>query len=254
MTAAAAGNGARFSARPMSNGGTPTPLWMGWGRRFPSLDLTACPGIVVLGAHPDDETLGLGGTISALTAAGVRVDLVSVSDGGAAYPGWSRQRRKRLERVRRLELRKAAEVLGVTETICLGLPDGEIGEHEAWLGNALTAILRRRPGVWCAATWRGDGHPDHEALGRAALFAARRVGAVLLEYPIWMWHWAWPNDTAVPWQRARTVPLARSDTDRKQRAAQRFRSQFEAPDEGGAPVLPPFVMRRSLAVGEVVFV
>ena len=227
---------------------------MGWGRRFPSLDLTACPGMVVLAAHPDDETLGLGGTISALTAAGVRVDLVSASDGGAAHPGWSHRRRIGLERTRRLELRKAAKVLGVSETICLGLPDGEIGAYEAWLGNAITAILRRRPGVWCAATWRGDGHPDHEALGRAALFAARRVGAVLLEYPIWMWHWARPDDTAVPWQRVHAVPLTSSDIDRKQHAAQSFRSQFEAPDDYGAPVLPAFVMRRLLALGEVVFV
>jgi LmbE family N-acetylglucosaminyl deacetylase len=251
---AAAGNSARFNAQPMSHGGTPIPLWMSWGRRFPRLDLTACPGMVVLAAHPDDETLGLGGTISALTAAGARVDLVSVSDGGAAYPGWSHRKRKRLERTRRLELRKAAEVLGVSETICLGLPDGEISDHQAWLGNELTAILRqRRPGVWCAATWRGDGHPDHEALGSAALAAARRTRAVLLEYPIWMWHWARPDDTAVPWQRAHTVPLTRSDIDRKQSAAQSFRSQFNPPDNNAA-VLPPFVMRRLLAVGEVVFV
>jgi hypothetical protein len=46
----------------------------------------------------------------------------------------------------------------------------------------------------------GDGHPDHESVGRAAP-CHRTYRAALLEYPIWMWHWADPDDDAVPWQR-----------------------------------------------------
>ena len=83
--------------------------------------------------------------------------------------------------------------------------------------------------------------------------AAQRTGAVLLEYPVWMWHWASPDDAAVPWQRARSVPLSRAAVGRKQLAAQNFRSQFEPVSPNGSPVLPPFVLRRLLAVGEVVF-
>ncbi len=75
----------------------------------------------------------------------------------------------------------------------LGLPDGKLAENESRLADVLTDILAARPaGTWCAATWRGDGHPDHEAVGRAAAVAASRTGAVLLEYPIWMWHWLIP--------------------------------------------------------------
>jgi hypothetical protein len=92
VTTASVGNGARFAARPVSGGGTPTPLWTGWAHPFPRLDLTGCPGLVVVAPHPDDETLGLGGTIAALTVAGVPVEVVSVSDGGARrtpdYPRW----------------------------------------------------------------------------------------------------------------------------------------------------------------------
>ena len=255
MTAAATGNGARFAARSTSGGGTPTSHWLRWERRFASLDLASSPGLVVVAAHPDDETLGLGGMIAALTAAGVHVEVVLVSDGGAAYPTLSRLQRSRLERIRRFEFAKAASILGVDETICLGLPDGEIAEHEAWLAEQLGAILMQRPpGVWCASTWRGDGHPDHEGVGRAAWSAAGRTGAVLLEYPIWMWHWALPDDFAVPWLRARSVPLTESDIQRKQAAADCFRSQLMPPEGHGPAVLPPFVVRRLFAVGEVVFV
>jgi hypothetical protein len=60
---------------------------------------------------------------------------------------------------------------------------------------------------------RGDGHPDHEAVGRAARSAARRTDAILLEYPIWMWHWAFTDDFAVSWSRAqRAVETARYST------------------------------------------
>ncbi|MBV8966602.1 MAG: PIG-L family deacetylase, partial [Mycobacteriaceae bacterium] len=160
----------------------------------------------------------------------------------------------RLERLRRLELVGATTVLGVTNRRHLGLPDGELADHEAWLADRLTALLARRArGIWCAATWRGDGHPDHEAVGRATALAARRTGAVLLEYPVWMWHWAAPDDRLVPWPRARAVPLTGADVDRKHAAVQCFRSQLQAPRQGDMPILPPSVLQRLLAVGEVVF-
>jgi hypothetical protein len=75
---------------------------------------------------------------------------------------------------------------------------------------------------------------------------------VLIEYPVWMWHWALPGEPAVPWDRAHAVPLSRAAIDRKCLAAKCFRSPFE-PSAAGPPVLPPSVLRRLLAVGEVVF-
>lgn len=252
---AVAGNGARFAARSISSGGTPTSRWLNWERRFARLDLASCPGLIVVAAHPDDETLGLGGMIAALTACGVHVEVVLVSDGGAAYSTLSKVQRRCLEHLRRLEFTKAAGILGVDETICLGLPDGEIAQHQAWLANQLhTILMQRPPGVWCAATWRGDGHPDHEGVGRAARSATGCAGAVLLEYPIWMWHWALPDDFVVPWPSAHSVPLTQSDIKRKRAAVACFRSQLTPPDGHGPPVLPSFVTRRLLAVGEVVFV
>ena len=110
-----------------------------------------------------------------------------------------------------------------------------------------------RPGPGALARGEGDGHPDHEAVGRATAAACAGTGLTLLEYPVWMWHWAGPVDPAVPWDRAYSVPASDWAIDRKLQAAQCFRSQFE-PDVGDAdPVLPAFVLQRLLAVGEVVF-
>jgi hypothetical protein len=67
-----------------------------------------------------------------------------------------------------------------------------------------------------------------------------------------MWHWAAPADSAVPWDRAHAVTLSDWALIRKRDAAQCFRSQFES-SPGSPPVLPPFVLPRLTAVGEVVF-
>jgi LmbE family N-acetylglucosaminyl deacetylase len=248
------GNSARFAARPLPGGGTPTHVWLGARPQLPELDLGACPEIVVVAAHPDDETLGFGATATMLAELGVRVQVVSATDGGASHPAHSLWQRHRLEQTRRSELHRAIGILGLPTPVSLGLPDGELVDHEGGLADLLTEYLATRPpGTWCAATWRGDGHPDHEAVGRAAAAATRRTGAVLIEYPVWMWHWALPDDSAVPWEQANVVPLSRAAIDRKILAVQCFRSQFEPSSAPEAAPMPPFVLRRLLAVGEVVF-
>lgn len=247
-------NTARFAAQPLPSGGTPTDVWLSAQRQLPMLDLATCPEIVVVAAHPDDETLGFGATSTMLAGMGVHVQVVSVSDGGASHPGLSLAGRSRLERDRRAELHRAVGALGLPAPISLGLPDGEIGDHENRLADVLSEILAARPtGTWCAATWRGDGHPDHEAVGRAAAVAVGRTGAELVEYPVWMWHWAYPGDAAVPWARAFDVPLTREAVDRKYVAAQSFHSQFQPMTADAPPVIAPAVLSRLIAVGEVVF-
>jgi LmbE family N-acetylglucosaminyl deacetylase len=244
-------NGPRFAAKPLATGGTPVRDWLSVGRP-PPLDVTECARLVVIAPHPDDETLGFGATVAQLAASGVEVQVVSVSDGGAARPDATASERQRLEAARHEELLRAADVLGVQRPLSLGLPDGQLATHESRLIDLLVAILDGcPPGSWCAATWRGDGHPDHETVGRAAAVASAHTGATLLEYPVWMWHWATPDDADVPWDRAYSVPLTDWALERKSQAAQCFRSQFEP--YGAEAVLPPFVLDRLMTVGEIVF-
>lgn len=243
------GNCERFAAVSLATGGTSAATWRSAGP-LPTLDLDGCRTLVIVGAHPDDETLGLGATAAHLAARGVEVRVVSASDGGAAYPHASGSAQDQLADERRSELDAAASTLGAGTPITLGLPDGRLADHEDRLAALLTALLADTgPGTWCAATWRGDGHPDHEAVGRAAASAAAATTVTLLEYPVWMWHWAQPDDPDVPWEHAFSIELPEQAVAVKELAAQCFRSQFGAVD----PVLPPFVLPRLLSVGEVVF-
>lgn len=255
MTAARlSGNAVRFASRPVASGGTPTADWKAWDRTFPELNLHDCPALLLVAPHPDDETLGFGAAAATLASRGVDVQVVSVSDGGDACQDFSPLERRWLERTRRSELLRAIGHLGLKRPISLGLPDGKLGQHEVGLADTLSTVLSRlRPGAWCAATWRGDGHPDHEAVGRAAAVAAARAGAKLLEYPVWMWHWARPDDAAVPWHRMVRIAPERAADACKRRAATEFRSQLTGYCPNSEPVLPPFALARLLAVGEVAF-
>lgn len=245
-------NAARFAATPIAGGGTPADEWVPIS--FPAFSLDLCPGLVVVAPHPDDEALGFGAAASSIAARGVDVHTIIASDGDAAWPGLSTSEQSRLAHTRRDESRTAAGLLGVPMPDFLGLPDGQLAERESQLTDILTGVLAdRAAGTWCAATWRGDGHPDHEAVGRAAAVAASRTGAVLVEYPVWMWHWASPEDEAVPWHRAARAPLNSQDRQRKRDAIATFRSQLEPEVAGRDPILPPHVLARLDCVGEVVF-
>jgi LmbE family N-acetylglucosaminyl deacetylase len=246
-------NGERLEARPIADGGTPVGEWTGWERHFAPLNLEHCPALVLVGAHPDDETLGLGATAAQLSGRGITVQVVAVTDGEAAYPHFDDRRRHRLAAQRREELIAAVACLRLPRPMFLGIPDGEVAGNEERLEIELEAMLAEAaPGAWIAATWRADGHPDHEATGRAAAAAARDTPAVLIEYPIWMWHWATPGDPAVPWDRALSVPLTARDLSTKARAMRCFASQLTADD--GDPLLTPEVVQRQMALGEIVFI
>jgi LmbE family N-acetylglucosaminyl deacetylase len=254
MSTLTGGNGARFAARPIAGGGTPTAEWRGWDGGLPVLDLAECPALFVVAPHPDDETLGFGATAAMLRARGVDVRIVSVTDGGGAIPGLSPLERSWLERDRRAELRNAAAILGLDEPISLHLPDGELSDCEGELTRLLTDLVAAGPAdTWVAATWRGDGHPDHEAVGRAAAAAVEHNDSTLLEYPVWMWHWARVGDPDVPWDRMSTSPFDPAGMACKRRAAAVFESQCRPYEHGMDAILPPFVIQRLLTVGEAVF-
>jgi LmbE family N-acetylglucosaminyl deacetylase len=205
--------------------------------------------VVVLAAHPDDEVLGVGGLLAALAAGGSEIVAVWATDGEASHPGSRAVDSGQLRSLRRGESRRALTTLGVSpsQSIVLGLPDGGLGVNLPALRAAFRGVIE--PDDVVLAPWRGDGHPDHEAVGSVA----SELAATLLEYPIWMWHWALPDDSRVPWSRLRTVAVP--DRAAKARAVDAFETQVRpiGPEPEDAAILPPAVVARFLRPCEVVF-
>ncbi|KWV34291.1 PIG-L deacetylase family protein [Micromonospora rifamycinica] len=242
--------------RPIVDTGTDEGTWRAWAAPadWPVLALDdrarAVPPLVVA-PHPDDEVLGVGGLVAVLTGG---VEITVVTDGEASHPDSTVHSRAELAAIRRAETVTACGLLGVVPAAIdhLGQPDGAV--DEAALTDALTTRLT--PERWCVTTWRGDGHPDHEAVGRAAAVACRRTGATLLEFPVWTWHWATPDHPDVPWHRARRIDLTPAARSAKRRAVDAFRSQVLplGPTPADAAILPPHVLARFARPYETVFV
>jgi LmbE family N-acetylglucosaminyl deacetylase len=138
------------------------------------------PRLMCVLAHPDDESLGNGGTLAKYAAEGIETFLVTATRGehgwqGAAadYPGPDA-----LGATREAELRAAAEVLGLREVQFLDYIDGQLDQAAPSEAIAkIAAHLRRvRPQVVLTFGPEGAyGHPDHIAISQfttAAIMAA----------------------------------------------------------------------------------
>src|SRR5690606_9602380 len=87
----------------------------------------------------------------------------------------------------------------------LDLPDGQLPEYSSQIRDVIRQEIARSHGpVTLVAPYSRDGHCDHEAVGAAALDIGRSHHAVVLEYPIWFWHWAAPTDPR--WQAWAVLP------------------------------------------------
>jgi bacillithiol biosynthesis deacetylase BshB1 len=114
--------------------------------------------IVVVGPHPDDQELGMGGTIARLARQGHRVHLIDMTNGEPTPFGSVETRAK--------EAAAAAEVLGVERTL-LGLTNRRV-THDIPSRYALAALYRvHRPNV-IFVPFPIDAHPDHVAVTRIA--------------------------------------------------------------------------------------
>lgn len=216
--------------------GTPASVWdelVADARRIHFADLLATGRqgrTVVVAPHPDDESLGAGGLVAGLAAAGGDVEVVICTDGAAAdveLPNGVDLRTRRRDEV----VSAVGRLTGgrCTPTL-LDLPDGELVGR----GDELVALLRPllAGADVVVGPWPGDGHPDHHGAGAATRVAAPEH-ALVLEYPVWFWHWGRPGASAPgDW-----VALALSPATRRAKAA--AIAQHLSQIEGVAPMLSP---------------
>ena len=146
--------------------------------------LPAWPSTLVVIAHPDDESFGLGAVIDQLTAAGAAVHILCYTHGGASTLN---QTQADLHRARESELRQAADELGAADITLLDYPDGGLADIPAGelAGHvADTAARTGAAGVLAFDDTGVTGHPDHQAATAAAVVAARQAGLPVLAWTL----------------------------------------------------------------------
>jgi LmbE family N-acetylglucosaminyl deacetylase/SAM-dependent methyltransferase len=241
--------GVAFDAREP---GTDADVWPADARwaGLAAPDLAGMSALLVVSAHADDESVGAAGLLAAASGRGVPVTLAIVTDGAASHPGSPTRTPAALAAVRRTEARAALDAVAPGARLALlEHPDGGVREGRDAVSADLSALLdQAAPGTWVAAPWRGDGHRDHRVTGEvvAELVAALppERGIRLVEYPVWMWHWATPDDPRVPWADLRALPLDAATREAKRAAIDAHASQVrplsDAPEDR-AVLLPAFL-------------
>lgn len=147
----------------------------------PETSLPRWHRVLVVVAHPDDESFGLGAIIDAFARAGAEVDVLCLTQGEASTLGASPD----LAAVRADELAAAGRALGVRATRLHDLPDGGLAGADPGRLHAivLEAVEQTRPDGFLVFDSTGiSGHPDHIAATEAAVVTADR-----LDLPVLAW-------------------------------------------------------------------
>ncbi len=144
------------------------------------LDLTAARKVLAFVPHPDDETLGCGGTLARLAPlCPVKVALVTDGSGAGGLPEGSGA-------IRQGEFVRALARLGITDSLQLNQPDGAF-EGSLQLGRQVQQLLADYQPNWVLLPSPMDYHRDHVRIAAFLEPLCRRSVSVeqLLFYEVW---------------------------------------------------------------------
>ena len=130
---------------------------------------------LVLAPHPDDETFGLGGTLSRARLEGIEVTTLFVTDG--RYGGNSE--------VRKREALEATRVLSVKKTFFVDIPDRSVFNHRHIFKKELKKLLLASDFETIFSPSLQDFHPDHRAVTHLLFEVLQELG--MLEKEVWLY-------------------------------------------------------------------
>jgi len=140
--------------------------------------------VMVVTPHPDDAEIGAGGTIASWVRQGREVIYVVCTNGdkGSSNPDMTSER---LAKIREQEQREATKLLGISEVIFLGQPDGGLEDTPAFRGELVRLIRKHRPDVVMTADpyRRYLWHRDHRITSIVTLDAIFPYARDHLSYP-----------------------------------------------------------------------
>lgn len=181
--------------------------------------------ILIAGPHPDDQELGMGGTIIRLAQQGHNVLLLDMTNGEPTPLGSPAQREK--------EWTAAAKIMGVKRRL-LGLKNREV-QHTLEARHATAGVIREHQADILFVPYEQDAHPDHRAVTRIvedARFDAKLTKTDLPGepcYPKWLFyyyatHLRWVADPAF-------LLDITAQMDDKERAIKAYETQFVLPEK-----------------------
>ncbi|MBE1552944.1 bacillithiol biosynthesis deacetylase BshB2 [Filibacter limicola] len=135
--------------------------------------------VLVIFPHPDDEAFGVSGTISLYREMGVPVTYACLTLGemGRNLGNPPFANRETLPQIRKSELKKACEAMGLDDLRMMGLRDKTIEfEDDEKMVQLVTDLMEETNPSLVISFYPGlSVHPDHDASARAVVRAVRRI-------------------------------------------------------------------------------
>jgi len=199
--------------------------------------------ILVVGPHPDDQELGMGGTIARLAEQGHSVLLLDMTDGEPTPHGSVEIRAK--------EAAEAAAILGTAANpvrrVLLGLANRYV-VHSIETRHRVAGIIRSHQAQVVFVPHEEDAHPDHRAVTRIVEDARFDAKLTKVEmpvppghppagppiYPKWLFYYYATHLRVVP--RPSFCMDVSGQMEKKLAAIKAYRSQFEVNEKNRAVV------------------
>ena len=134
--------------------------------------------LIVFASHPDDETIGCGGTIKKLSEKGCEVIVVFATSGNTGVDQ-SRNYEKNIRATRLKEANEAAKILGINKIISWKNNTQELQYNLKLLHDAIKLIRKEKPDLIITHS-NIDKHNDHVALHKIITQACWKAGENLL--------------------------------------------------------------------------
>lgn len=137
--------------------------------------------VLVIAAHPDDEILGMGGTIAKFSDEGIEVHLLIVTDGSSSQYK-DADNLNEIITSKKSETQKAAEIIGIRSIIYGELPDMKLDVTPHTTINKVieNAIDKLEPDTVFTHFW-GDVNKDHQAVYESTLVAVRPLNGQVVK-------------------------------------------------------------------------
>ncbi len=128
---------------------------------FKSTEISPCTKALVLSPHPDDESIGCGGTIRLIIEKGGKVDILQMTKGENAPLDDTIQSKEQMANTREAEAKNACQILGVQNRFVLSGTDGQLENSEHIVAD-ITEHLSQNDYDLILCPWPHDQHKDHQ--------------------------------------------------------------------------------------------
>lgn len=158
--------------------------------------------VLIIAAHPDDEVLGMGGTIAKYAAAGAQIALLIVTDGSSAQYQGSGDIAAVIEKKKK-ETEACAAILGIQSIYYGGLPDMKLdATPHIQINAAIEKVVEEFAPNIVYTHFYGDVNKDHQCVYESTLVACRPLAGQVVKR---LFAYSVPSSTEWNVQREKTA-------------------------------------------------